>query len=92
MLPSTRPLPPIPIIFKYSLIQTFRAGRAGILILLMEKHSNGQMTSVQWCWYLVQGSFHYIPNSPFYMQMRPTVSVTLSYKMKQCHNNKVLGN
>lgn len=41
MVPSARPLPPIPIIFKYSLTQTFRAGRAGILMLLMEKHSNG---------------------------------------------------
>lgn len=41
--------------------------------------------------YVVQGSFRYVPNAPFYMQMRPTVSVTLSYKMKQCHNYEGLG-
>ena len=51
-----------------------------------------QMANVQWFRCLVQGSFHYISKPPFYMQMRPSVSVTLSYKMKQCRNNKVLGN
>lgn len=94
---SIRPFPPTPVIFIYSSQKTCEACRAGILCLFFfvltdeETCSNGESG---WCAVILMlspGLFPLCSKPSFLYADEPIVAVTLSCKMKQCHNYKGLG-